>query len=69
MIDLEAARRPPLLLEENRQMKKLMSVMLGLSLITGAAAVAFGQDTPQTNKKNTKKKKKKKEDTVTNKRA
>ena len=49
-------------------MRKLMSVMLGLSLITGAAAVAFGQDTTQTNKKNTKKKKKKK-DTATNKRA
>ncbi|HYK60937.1 MAG TPA: hypothetical protein VEV85_16015 [Bryobacteraceae bacterium] len=51
-------------------MRKLMSVMLGLSLITGAAAVAFGQDTKgdQTNKKNAKKKKKKK-DTATNKRA
>ena len=26
-------------------MKKIMSLMLGLSLLTGAATVAFGQDT------------------------
>ena len=41
-------------------MKKLMSLMLGLSLLTGVAAVAFGQD--DTKKDDTTKKKKKKKD-------
>jgi hypothetical protein len=39
-------------------MKKLMSIVLGLSLLGGAATVAFGQT--DTNKKNAKKKKGKK---------
>lgn len=39
-------------------MKKLMSLALGLSLLTGAATVAFGQT--DTNKKQSKKKKGKK---------
>ena len=47
-------------------MKKIMSLMLGLSLILGTASLAFGQDTPKTDtpKKEGKKKggKKKKED-------
>lgn len=38
-------------------MKKLMTIMLGLSLVIGATAVAFGQDAP---KEETKKKKGKK---------
>ncbi len=37
-------------------MKKIMSLMLGLSLVLGAATVAFGQDT--NTKKSTKGKKK-----------
>lgn len=40
-------------------MKKLMSLMLGLTLITGAVTVAFAQDEK---KEDGKKKKKKKED-------
>jgi len=40
-------------------MKKIMSVMLGLSLVLGAATVAFGQDKTDTTAKKTKKKKKK----------
>jgi hypothetical protein len=40
-------------------MKKIMSVMLGLSLVLGAASVAFGQDKSDTTTKKTKKKKKK----------
>jgi len=40
-------------------MKKIMSVMLGLSLVLGAASVAFGQDKAETTTKKTKKKKKK----------
>ena len=44
-------------------MRKLMSLMLGLSLLTGVATVAFGQDkTDDTTKK--KKKKKKTDDTT-----
>jgi hypothetical protein len=39
-------------------MKKIMSVMLGLSLVLGAASVAFGQDKTDTTKKTKKKKKK-----------
>jgi len=38
-------------------MKKIMSLMLGLSLVLGAATVAFGQGT-DTSKKTTKGKKK-----------
>jgi len=44
-------------------MKKLMSIMLGLSLFAGAAAV-FAQDAPK-DKTTTKKKKKKKTDDKT----
>jgi len=44
-------------------MRKLMSLMLAMSLFTGVAAVAFGQDkTDDTTKK--KKKKKKGDDTT-----
>jgi hypothetical protein len=39
-------------------MRKLISLMLGLSLFTGVAAIAFGQDDAK--KEDTKKKKKKK---------
>ena len=39
-------------------MKKIMSLMLGLSLVLGAATVAFGQDKTDTTKKKAKKKKK-----------
>jgi hypothetical protein len=46
-------------------MKKILSVMLGLSLLTGAAATAFGQT--DTNKKKSSKKKKKKSTTTTDK--
>jgi hypothetical protein len=47
-------------------MKKLLSIMLGLSLFVGAAAV-FAQDTKtdDKSKSTTKKKKKKKTDTTT----
>lgn len=39
-------------------MKKVMSIMLGLSLVIGAAALTFGQDAPpDTTKKKGKKKK------------
>ncbi|MCU1235506.1 MAG: hypothetical protein JWP63_3473 [Candidatus Solibacter sp.] len=41
-------------------MKKLMTLMLGLSLALGSVAVSFGQDTPKkTSKKKNKKSKKK----------
>lgn len=40
-------------------MKKLMSLMLGLSLLFGTAAVVFGQDQPQKTEKKKKGKKKK----------
>ena len=43
-------------------MKKIMSMMLALSLVLGAATVAFGQDKTDTAKKT--KKKKKKNDTT-----
>jgi len=48
-------------------MKKIMSLMLGLSLILGTASFAFGQDAPKTDKKEGKKKggKKKKGDDKT----
>jgi len=41
-------------------MKKFMSVMLGLSLVLGAATVAFAQDKTDDTKKEGKKKGKKK---------
>ncbi|MDE3159982.1 MAG: hypothetical protein KGM92_14540 [Acidobacteriota bacterium] len=41
-------------------MKKLMTLMLGLSLALGSVAVAFGQDTPKKDEGTTKKKKGKK---------
>ena len=41
-------------------MKKIMSVMLGLSLVLGAASVAFAQDKGGDTKKTEKKKGKKK---------
>lgn len=37
-------------------MKKIMSLMLGMSLVLGAASYAFGQDSGQTTKKSGKKK-------------
>jgi ribosomal protein L12E/L44/L45/RPP1/RPP2 len=40
-------------------MKKIMSIMLGLSLAMGAVTVAFAQDKADTTKKETKKGKKK----------
>jgi hypothetical protein len=40
------------------KMKKIMSLMLGMSLILGAATVAFGQDTTDTTKAKKKGKKK-----------
>jgi len=43
-------------------MKKFMSIMLGLSLVLGAATVAFGQDKKEDTKKTDKKKTKKKKD-------
>jgi hypothetical protein len=39
-------------------MRKLMSLMLGLSLLTGVATVAFGQDDSKKDEKKKKKKKK-----------
>ena len=38
-------------------MKKIMSLMLGLTLLTGAVTVAFGQDTKKEEGKKKKKKK------------
>jgi hypothetical protein len=44
--------------EKSRQMKKIMTMMLGLTLLTGAVTVAFGQtDTNTEGKKKGKKKK------------
>ena len=43
-------------------MRKIMSLMLGLSLITGAASYLFAQDKGDDTKKDEKKKKKKKGD-------
>ena len=40
-------------------MKKIMSLMLGLSLLTGAVTVAFAQDTDKSSEKKGKKGKKK----------
>ena len=44
-------------------MKKLMTIMLGLALVTGVATTAFGQDDKKTEKKGKKGKKGKKTDT------
>ena len=47
-------------------MKKLMTLMLGMSLMFGTAAVVFGQETPKkedTKKASKKKSSKKKEET------
>jgi hypothetical protein len=38
-------------------MKKIMSIMLGLSLVIGAASIAFSQDAPKEEKKKKGKKK------------
>jgi tetrahydromethanopterin S-methyltransferase subunit D len=38
-------------------MKKLMTLMLGLSMVLGSVAVVYGQDTTDTTKKVAKKKK------------
>ena len=43
-------------------MKKIMSIMLGLSLVLGAASLAFGQDKTTDTTKGKKKDKKKKTD-------
>ena len=45
--------------KENYSMRKLMSLMLGLSLLTGVATVAFGQDDKKDDSGKKKKKKKK----------
>jgi hypothetical protein len=39
-------------------MKKLMTMMLGLALLSGTVSVVFGQDAPKTEKKKKGKKKK-----------
>jgi uncharacterized metal-binding protein len=46
------------------KMKKIMSLMIGMSLVIGAATLAFADDTKKDTKKSddTKKKKKKKSD-------
>jgi len=43
-------------------MKKIMSIMLGLSLLVGAASVSFGQEAPKGDDGKTKKKGKKKKE-------
>ncbi len=48
-------------------MKKIMTSMLGLSLLLGAATVAFAQDTTKTTKKSSKKTKTTKSTTSTSK--
>jgi hypothetical protein len=53
-------------LKENTPMKKLMTLMLGMSLLFGTVSVVFGQDPPKkedTTKKTKKKTSKKKEET------
>lgn len=44
-------------------MKKIMSLMIGMSLVLGAATFAFGDDTKSSAPKKSDKKKKKKGDT------
>ncbi len=46
-------------------MKKIMTTMLGLSLVLGAASFAFAQDTKDTTKTKAKKTKAKKTDKTT----
>jgi len=46
--------------EKHSQMKKLMSLMIGLSLVVGAASFAFADDTKGKDKSKTEDKKKKK---------
>ncbi len=46
-------------------MKKIMTTMLGLSLVLGAASCAFAQDTKDTTKTKAKKTKAKKTDKTT----
>lgn len=46
-------------------MKKFMSIMLGLSLVLGAATVSFAQDDKKTKSTEKKAKKKTKKDTTT----
>jgi hypothetical protein len=46
-------------LRRNPIMKKLMSVLLGLSLVIGSASIAFGDDSPKKEKKQKKAGKKK----------
>ena len=58
------ASRVSILLRRVNLMKKIMSVMLGMSLVLGAASFAFAQDKSDTTKKTTKKAKKKKKDTT-----
>lgn len=48
-------------------MKKIMSLMLGMSLVLGAASFAMGQDTGSTGKTKTSKKKGKKKTSGTSK--
>ena len=48
---------------ENNTMKKIMSVLLGLSLVLGAASIAFAQDKPTDDKAKAKDKKGKKKKT------
>ena len=53
----EKKSSPP---KEKTHMKKLMTLMLGLSLVFGTVAVVFAQETTKTVEKSTKKKGKKK---------
>jgi len=45
-------------IQRRELMKKLMTMMLGLSLLTGAVSFAFGQETTKSEKKKKGKKKK-----------
>ena len=48
--------------KENSNMKKLMTLMLGLSLALGAVSISFAQDAPKKEEKKKKGKKGKKDD-------
>jgi len=63
MMKMSPSRVNHITKENYPQMKKIMSIMLGLSLVAGAASFAFAQDKSDTTK-TTKKKKKKKADTT-----
>ena len=54
----DGVRRYP----KEKHMKKLVTLMLGLSLALGSVAVAFGQDAPPKTEKKKKGKKKKTEE-------